>query len=111
LEIGAEIRIQTADERNIHPANRVSFRDIAAPIRPRLEKSATWMPERVMSLLVEMRKTYPAVTSPVILPMRPRMNCFFIVERCMQAKINLTFLKNRQFRSFFMRGAFIVLAF
>jgi hypothetical protein len=68
---GAVIRIQTAEDKSIQPANFVSLAAIAAPINPMLEKRAVWTPDKVKSLEVALKRTNIAATSPKNPPATP----------------------------------------
>ncbi len=72
------MRIQTADDTSIQPANFGSLDVIAAPISPILEKSAAWTPDNVYSLDVDVTMTKNAATSPRIPPITPIIKGFFI---------------------------------
>jgi hypothetical protein len=75
---GTVIRIHTAEEISIQPANFVSLAAIAAPINPMLEKRAAWTPERVYSLEVAVTRTNSAAANPKNPPVTPIIKDRFI---------------------------------
>jgi hypothetical protein len=76
--MGAVMRIQTAEERSIQPANLGSLDDIADPIIPILEKRAACTPESVYSFEVEVRMRESAANSPKVPPITPIKNVLLI---------------------------------
>jgi hypothetical protein len=81
--------MNTAEKMSMYPAKRVSLFAIAAPMSPRLENSAAWTPERVVSVVVAVRITKSAVAKPRKPPMSPTMNCFFIQVTRISGWINV----------------------
>jgi hypothetical protein len=76
--MGAVMRIQTAEERSIHPANFGSLDDIADPINPILEKRAACTPESVYSFEVDVRIRDRAANSPKVPPITPIIKVLLI---------------------------------